>query len=348
MNYCPAGLLGELVELNDLPPISSPMPWHRREWARLQEQLKTGQLPHALMLVGGQSTGKSQFALALSRLLLCAQSDGSLNCGRCHACELSASGSHGDFRWVQPVDNSQVIKIEQIRDVIRFTNKTAGFGLRKVIVLAPVESMNVNAFNALLKSLEEPAKDTYLILVCHRMYGVPATIRSRCQILRFATPHVEACLDWLDITTGMREQSQRILFLADGLPLLAQQLYCGDEDEEFAAGRLGLQALLGGDITVLQATALWNEINAGLFLDQLMVELQRLLGSLSLDQLRTSRGMNVFRLLDEIIRLQQAVSAGANPSKQLLVGALLSKLRRELGTGPLGDNMQMQNGETRV
>jgi DNA polymerase III subunit delta' len=339
MNCYPVGLLGELVDLIDLPQVSSPMPWHGREWAHFQEQLAAGKLPHALLLVGGQFTGKSQFALALSRMLLCAQAIGSLNCGRCHACELSASGSHGDFRWVQPADNSRIIKIEQIRDVVRFTNKTTGFGLRKVIVIAPAESMNVNAFNALLKSLEEPAKDTYFILVCHRMYCVPATIRSRCQILRFGNPHGEACLEWLDKTTGNREQSQHMLSLADGLPLLAHQLYCNGRGEEFTAGRLGLQVLLRGEITVLQAAAPWNEMDAGLFLDQLTTELQRLLGSLSLELLRANRGRSVFRLLDRIIQLQQAVSAGANPSKQLMIETLLSKLHRELGTSPLGDNI---------
>lgn len=336
------------MELNNLPQISSPAPWHWREWKHLQEQFARGQLPHALLLVGAQYTGKSQLALALSRLLLCAHAGTSFNCGHCQACQLSASGSHGDFRWVEPGDRSRVIKIEQIRDLVRFSNKTAGFGLRKVIVLAPADCMNINAFNALLKSLEEPAKDTYLILVCHRMYSVPPTIRSRCQILRLATPHTDTCLEWLDISTGNREQSQRLLTLANALPLLAQQLYYSGESDKFAARCLGLRALLEGKLPVLQAIALWNEQDVGTFLEQLVVELQRLIGSISLDLLRSNAGRNAFRVLDDIVRLQQGVSAGANPSKQLLVEALLSKLRRELGTGSLGDNIQAQIGGTCV
>jgi DNA polymerase III subunit delta' len=283
--------------------------------------------------------------VALSRLLLCADAGGSFNCGHCQACELSASGSHGDFRWVEPGDRSRVIKIEQIRDLVRFSNKTAGFGLRKVIVLAPADSMNINAFNALLKLLEEPAKDTYLILVCHRMYGVPATIRSRCQILRLATPNCDDCLSWLDMTTGNRGQSQRLFTSANELPLLAQQMYYSGESEKFAERCLGLRSLLEGEITVVQAASLWSEEDVGTFLEQLAMELQRLIGSVSLESLRSKSGRNLFRALDEIVRLQRGVSAGANPGKQLLVEALLSNLRRELGTGSLGDNIQARNRE---
>lgn len=337
-----------MTDLSHLSQISAPLPWHLKEWAHLQEQLAGGQLPHALLLVGGQCTGKSQLALALSRLLLCVQTEGLLNCGRCHACELSGSGNHGDFRWVEPLEKSRVIKIEQIRGVMRFTNKTASFGLRKVIVLAPADSMNANAFNALLKLLEEPPKDSYLILVCHRMYRIPATIRSRCQILRLATPHTESCLEWLDRTTGLREQSEQLLSLADGMPLLAQQLYSSGRAEDFSEKRLGLRALLGGDISVFQAGALWSEEHVSAFLDQIATELQRLLNSLSLEWLRSREGRAVFHLLDEVVRLQRAVSAGANPSKQLLIDALLSKCRRELGNGHLGDNIQPQIGAARV
>jgi DNA polymerase-3 subunit delta' len=246
---------------------------------------------------------------------------------------------------VEPGDKSRVIKIEQIRDIVRFTNNTAGYGLRKVIVLAPADSMNVNAFNALLKSLEEPAKDTYLILVCHRMYGVPATIRSRCQIIHLATPQNELCLDWLDKTTGNRDQSQKLLSLADGVPLLAHNLYSSGGAEEFSERRIALRALLGGHITMLEAGVLWSEVETHTFLEQLTSELQQLLRSLSLELLNTNQGRAGFDFLNELARLQQAVTAGANPSRQLVVDGVLSKLCRELGAGLLGDNICTQSGE---
>ncbi|MCP5186541.1 MAG: hypothetical protein H6991_02120 [Pseudomonadales bacterium] len=86
-----------------------------------------------------------------------------LNCGHCHACDLSGSGNNGDLLWLAPEGKSRVIKIDAVRALVDFTNRTAGFGLRKVAVLCPAENMNASAANALLKSLEEPSAETYLI-----------------------------------------------------------------------------------------------------------------------------------------------------------------------------------------
>ena len=330
------------MDLSALPAITLPLPWHGREWAKLSAQLQDDQLPHALLLAGGQHTGKSELALALARLLLCADAQDGLNCGQCHACELSAAGNHGDFKWVQPEEKKRVIKIDQIREVVQFSNKTAGFGLRKVIVLAPADSMNINAFNALLKSLEEPTGGTYIILVCHRMDSVPATIRSRCQILRLPVPDTDACLQWLDSTTDDRHESEKLLSLAEGRPLLAQQLFCRGGAEAFAARNFGLQALLAGSISVPQASALWADVDTAIFLDEIALNLQRLLGALSLEQLRSKQGRAVFSLSDEVAQLQRAVSAGANPNRQLLIDALLSKFSRKLGVGIVGDMIATQ------
>ena len=333
------------MDLMNLPQVEAPLPWHTREWAALRAQISQGKLPHALMLVGSQHAGVAQLALALSRRLLCAEPEGSLNCGHCHACELSARGNHGDFRWVGPQEKSRVVKIDQVRDIVKFSSQTAGFGLRKVIVIHPADSMNVSAFNALLKLLEEPAADTYLILVCHRTHSVPATIRSRCQLLCPATPDTDICLNWLDSFTSGRDESQKLLALADGQPLLAKELYYDGGSDEFAGRRLGLLGILKGSVTVSQASALWNDVEIPEFLQQIATELQRILSSLLMERLSSVQGRAAFRILDEIARLKRVTSAGANPSKQLLVDTLLSKIHRELGEGLLGDTIPAEAGE---
>jgi DNA polymerase-3 subunit delta' len=333
------------MELTGLPEVSAPLPWQAQDWSHLNQQLADRQLPHALLLVGNQYTGKARLAMALSRLLLCQQPSGGLNCGHCHACQLSASGSHGDFRWLQPEEKSRVIKIDQVRSVVEFTNKTAGLGQRKVVVIAPADSMNVNAANALLKSLEEPAADTYLLLVCHRLHSLPATIRSRCQIVKLAVPDAQQCLAWLDQATGERAQSEQLLALADGRPLLAEQLFHDDAGEALGKLRLALQGLLTGRVSVPEAGALFAAASVEEFLAQLAAELQGLLRRAQGQQLTSRQGRAAFVLLDEILRLQRAVSAGANPNRQLIVEALLGKFERELGDGLLGDNIQLLKGD---
>ncbi|MEP1594728.1 MAG: DNA polymerase III subunit delta', partial [Halieaceae bacterium] len=144
----------------NLPEISTPLPWHSREWTRIGDQLAADQLPHALLLAGPEGLGKAVFATALSRLLLCHEPVDGLNCGHCSACNLSANGSHGDFRWLAPEEKSRLIKVEQVRSATDFVSRTASYGARKVLVLQPADAMNASSANALLKCLEEPAGET--------------------------------------------------------------------------------------------------------------------------------------------------------------------------------------------
>ena len=84
------------MDLSDLPAVSAPLPWQGELWSRLNQQLDGEQMPHALLLAGPRHIGKERLAIALARRLLCRDPVDGLNCGTCHACELSASGSHGD------------------------------------------------------------------------------------------------------------------------------------------------------------------------------------------------------------------------------------------------------------
>ena len=219
----------------EMPAVSVPLPWHAEAWASIGEQLAEDRLPHALLLSGPRYCGKNRFALALARLLLCHSPSAGTNCGSCHGCELSRAGSHGDFRWVEPEGTSRVIKVDQTRDIVEFSGRTAGLGQRKVVVFSPAEALNINAANALLKCLEEPGADTFLLLVCHRPQGLLPTIRSRCQQVRLSAPDTAAALEWLDQSSGSRQTSQRLFELSSGQALLAEQLLQDAELEMLAA-----------------------------------------------------------------------------------------------------------------
>jgi DNA polymerase III subunit delta' len=139
-------------------------PWQAAERKRLVQQREADKMPHALLLSGARHLGKRDFALCMAGYLLCGTPVAGDPCGTCANCHLVAAGTHPDLRLIEP-EGSKLIKIEQIRELTDWVNQTAQRGGFKVALIHPAEQMNLNAANALLKSLEEPSAGTVIILV---------------------------------------------------------------------------------------------------------------------------------------------------------------------------------------
>ena len=317
--------------LEDLPAVSAPLPWQAGQWQEIHNALQAGQLPHALMLSGSAGIGKERFALALARMLLCHHSQAGTNCGSCKACELSRNQSHGDLRWLQPEDTSRVIKIDQVRSALAFCQKTASFGERKVLVIAPADTLNINAANALLKCLEEPAPGTHIVLVCQRPHSIPATVRSRCQQLVFPLPDTTAATQWLAPTVGDAQGASDFIELAGGRPLLAQALYLSDGGAALSARGAALAELTEGQISATQASAVFADASleelTQFLIEQLELHLRQAAGS-GADR---ARSRSLFVLLDELRRGQAAVVSGANPNRDLYLQTTLARWQSVLG-----------------
>lgn len=199
-------------------------PWLEQHWAQLQTRRLRGQLPHGLLFSGPGGIGKRQLAATFAAALLCRRpTENGLACGECEACRLIQAGTHPDFLQVGPLPEKQHIVVDQIRELCAGLALKSHAGGYQVATIVPAEQMNTAAANSLLKTLEEPSDNTLLILITEQPGRLPATIRSRCQQLRFPVPAADAGEQWLE-RQGGEKCAGLLLRLADGAPLRALEL----------------------------------------------------------------------------------------------------------------------------
>jgi DNA polymerase-3 subunit delta' len=213
----------------DLPTVPLPdiaraleragLPWLAPPRARLAGMHEQGRLPHGILLFGQPGAGQIELGLWLAARLLC-RGEGSRPCGGCADCLLLRAGSHPDFRLVSVLPDKKDISIEQMRVLSEALSLRSYRGGAKLTLIEPAEAMNIKSFNALLKTLEEPCDDTFLLLATSRSDRMPRTIASRCMRLRLPLPAAREALEWLD-ATHPRPGWAGLLQLAHGAPFLA-------------------------------------------------------------------------------------------------------------------------------
>ena len=198
-------------------------PWHVEQWRRLIAARQAQRLPHALLLCGPAGLGKTAFARRLGAALTCTQPDPEGDaCMSCAACRQTRAGSHPDLRWVQPDEPGKMIKISAIRELSSQSVLAAQAGGYRLFIVEPADAMNRSAANALLKTLEEPVSRTVLFLVSSHPDRLPATIRSRCQAVRFTPPPGTLVRQWL-IERRVSGDAEQLMAVSGGAPLRAMQ-----------------------------------------------------------------------------------------------------------------------------
>lgn len=213
----------EAEEVAPVVPLDL-LPWHADARARLETAQAGGRLPHGLLLHGPEGVGKERFAAVLAAGLFCRhRGTGLTPCGQCAECALSRAGSHPDLHWLRRPEDKKTIGVDAVREACEQLGMTSMRGGHRVAIVSPANAMTASAQNALLKTLEEPAPRTLLVLVTSRPSVLAATLRSRCQRIELPRPPTALALDWLGAQLGMPPPAG-LLELAGGAPLRAVSL----------------------------------------------------------------------------------------------------------------------------
>lgn len=149
---------------------------------RFQKLVAAKRLAHAYLFAGPAQTGKMETALVIAQLVNCSESGAP--CGRCESCHKIIAGNHPDIHLIGKADED-TIKIDEIRYLLSQAGLRAYEARTKVFVLRNAERMTTEAANALLKTLEEPAPNTLMLLTTAVPEACLGTIKSRCHTVKF-------------------------------------------------------------------------------------------------------------------------------------------------------------------
>ncbi|MGH9325709.1 MAG: DNA polymerase III subunit gamma/tau [Terriglobia bacterium] len=148
----------------------------------LKNAIRANRVAHAYIFSGARGVGKTTMARILAKALNCAQGPTITPCGTCDSCREIATGSSVDVLEIDAASNRGIDEIRELREHVRYLPSRDRF---KVFIIDEVHMLTTEAFNALLKTLEEPPERTLFILATTEAHKLPATIQSRCQHFAF-------------------------------------------------------------------------------------------------------------------------------------------------------------------
>lgn len=300
--------------------------WHEKTWEKFANASVHDHLPHAMLLSGAKGAGKQIFVEKMIKSLLCLNPDPSNRqaCGQCQGCKTYRSGANPDFMRIQLLEGKQQIGVDQIRELSNFLTFSRSFDAYRVILINPVERMNQNAANSLLKSLEEPSDNTVIILIVTHLSTIIPTIVSRSQLLSIPLPTKKEAINWIRTQGSKVDNIEELLEMSAGSPLLAINIdeKTLNDKEDFAKDILNI---FRESNSVTEIAKKWEKYDQGILLDWQIIWVQSLLKSVTEVSAsnETNRHFDIIRektpnsflwqLYFQLLKKKQIVHTSVNP-----------------------------------
>ena len=264
----------------------------------LKNALASGKIAHAYLFSGPRGTGKTSMARILAKALNCEQGPTAEPCGQCSNCQRIVQGTSLDVIEIDAASNTSVDNIRDLREQVAFTPAESRY---KVYIIDEVHMLSTGAFNALLKTLEEPPAHAVFILATTDPQKVPATIQSRCQRFEFRRVTVDEIAEHL----AMVAAGSGIEADADALRLIAIQAEGGMRDALSLLDQCGVMAKRVTVVTVREVLGIVGR--------EALHELTGAIGRRQLPQalatlnLLLEQGKDVKQVLTELIEYLRAL-----------------------------------------
>jgi len=304
-------------------------PWQENNWKYFIQARAANHLPHALLLVGEEGIGKYMLAKRMAKSLLCMQPIEFESCGKCQSCKTYESGANPDYTQIELAEDKQQISVDQIRKLNEFLTYTRSFNTHRVAIINPIERMNNNAANSLLKSLEEPANNSVIILVASNLSKILPTIKSRCQLISVASPSKNQALGWFKKNHPDIEHAELRLDIAAFKPLKA--LNITDDDISTRSHFLeDLNNIVSENLSVVATAKKWEKTNLESLLNWQITWVQQLIKEEECGSLTPTSDNN--HETDRLHQIQQALFAQIKPDKHWQLYQQLIKQKQYIHT----------------
>lgn len=298
----------------------------------LKNAIKTGRISHAYLFCGPRGTGKTTTAKLLAKMVNCTNPIDGEPCGKCESCLSIFNNTNDDIIEIDAASNNGVDEIRELRDKINLVPSNSKY---KVYIIDEVHMLTVGAFNALLKTLEEPPSHVIFVLATTETYKVPLTISSRCQKFRFDKITVDNIVKRLEEICNI----EKIVVSSDILNEIARLADGGMRDAINLLDQL--VSYKGNDITINDVYDITGLVSYEIIYELLLSSYNKDMSSIVkiLDDINYS-GKNISKFIEEIILFLKDVLVYKNITDYSLN---LDKLNKVKEISDLYDNNLIYN-----